>query len=276
MNRFGKRGNANNDDALMGLVEALVKIYASADSALVVSQKMVEAIEKAGGIVLGIGQNRIGFTMDEHETAFKVAYREIGMIDNLMERFNWELIAGAPEVYRELSPYCPEITQFGLEGDLYPFMLQMEFVDDLATNKTYTSPEETAAVALLENSTNASMCINAWRKYFHLLDAHPTQSSLNFGNKNGNVAFRDFGYCIPRIDDFESITNNINGKEVIYEYKNMFEGLTGTIQQKIMAVQSQMESYVPYDANGNIVEKHEEEASDFIQSLMKVFREQYL
>lgn len=277
MNRFSRNNNNNNDEVLMNLVQSLVRIYSSTDSSLVVSQRMVEAIEKAGGIVLGTGQNRIGFTMDNHETVFKVAYREIGFTDNMIERFNWDLIANNAEVYKELGPFCPEVTPFGLEGDLYAFMLQMEFVDDLSTSKTYASPEEAATVALMENSVDAGKCIAAWTKYFHILDAHPTASALNFGNKNNRVAFRDFGYCIPRIDDFAEITNTINNTPVIYEYVNMFDGLTGTTAQKIVAVQSQMEAYAPYDETGKMLEGgYEEEAADFVQALMKVFVDTYL
>lgn len=266
----------NNDEKIMAIVEGLVKIYRSADSPLVISQKMVEFIEKNGGEVLGTGQNRIGFTVNNYETVFKVAYREIGMRDNVIERYNWSLISSSATVFNAMSPYCPEITNFALEGDLFPFMLEMEFVDDLSTNTTYATAEETATVALMENSANAAKCIDAWTEFFHILDAHPTQSSLNFGNKNGNVAFRDYGYCIPKIDDFEQITNTINGTPVIYEYNNMFKNLHGTVQQKIAEVSSQMEGYAPYDENGNLVPEHDEEASDFVQSLMRVFVENYL
>ena len=271
MAKFGNRTTGSVEERILDVSEELIKAYASGSSADMVRENMVRVIEKHGGVVLGRGQNRIGFTLDNYETCFKVAYRAIGFRDNYLEKSYYDLISGEANVYKALNKYVPEVSTFTVGGELENFLIQMEYIEDLKTKSgSYSTDEEAATIALLENSDMAAKTIDAWSEYFWIADAHPTSASLNYGNKGGNIAIRDFGYFVPRIGDLASMTNNVDGVECELVYHNVFRELKGSTNQKIDTLNTLAESYNYRDSDGNIYDR-QEDAHDIAEQAMVAY-----
>ena len=261
------KGFMNEDvkmEKLERVAQELLDAWTSKLSPDRLQKKMTDIIRNNGFIFLGRGQNRLAFMIEGDAFCYKVPYREIGFRDNYIERNISSMVSGYEEVYRDIGDNFALVTDFAIgDGELYNFMICQEYLPNVegSSSEIGMTVEENAILGIVENGPMYVDVCKRINKYFHILDAHARKAANNWGVKNNQLAIRDYGYFIPRVEDLANAveTLNINGMsvDVEYLYNALPEILANpnlTMNEKIdKLMDSSVETWCPCDSTGKRV-----------------------
>lgn len=264
--------------------EQLFDLYRSTLAPDTIAEKYEEAINLGGFQFLGRGQNRVAFRNDGSGFVYKVPFREVGLRDNAIEREVASLIATNEQCYKDLAAHAPMVTDFSLGDGYENFCICAEFIENLVSNDmSVGTQEETSIYATVEHYEVLSELLRKFNEYFHISDCHLVLASTNFGVKDGEFAIRDLGYFIPRIGDFESLTDKIDNTPVEYRYLTLdMLPLTSeekkSVYKRIAKFKTISEMYAPFDINGNLVGNDDDfvDAADCMANMLGKYQREYL
>lgn len=281
MRREVEREYDGNDviEKITDICGKLFDIYKTKGSPERICDRMIEVLQDDPEITfLGRGQNRVAFMHKNGSMVYKFPYREIGFQDNALERYISSVVTSHAEAYDALEDYMAFVSDFSLGHGYEDLCISMEYLDDLGADDSIGTPESKAIDYIVDHANDYVEATKELNEYFHLIDAHPVRSAMNWGMKNGKIAIRDYGYFIARTGDLAVIESTVQKQPVQYLYNSEEDVLLDrklSHDEKINKLEQSVECWVPVNEDGEVVGTSDDlvDIYQIGQKLLKAFRE---
>lgn len=264
---------------ITGVCERLFNVYNTKGSPEKICDKMIDLLQDMPNITfLGRGQNRVAFMHSNGNMVYKFPYREIGFQDNALERYISSVVTSNAEAYDALEDHMAFVSDFNLGAGYEDLCISMEYLDDLGADDSIGTPESKAIDYIVDHPNDYIEAAKELNEYFHLIDAHPVRSAMNWGLKNGKIAIRDYGYFIARVGELAVIENTVQKQPVQYLYNTEEDVLLDrklSHDEKIAKLEQSVECWVPVNEDGEVVGSSDDlvDIYQIGQKLLKAFRE---
>lgn len=271
--------NGDIIDYITNVCGDLFDAYKSKGSPERICDRMIERIQDDSNLkFLGRGQNRVAFMHVNGTMVYKFPYREIGFQDNALERYISSVVTSNAQAYDALEDHMAFVSDFSLGAGYEDLCISMEYIEDLGSDDSIGTPESKSIDYIIDHPADYVEAAKELNEYFHLVDAHPVRSAMNWGLKNDKIAIRDYGYFIARVGDLAVIENTVQKQPVQYLYNTEEDVLLDrklSHDDKIAKLEQSVECWVPVNEDGEVVGTSDDlvDVYQIGQKLLKAFRE---